>query len=131
MFLIDVFAWRHEDPLWALAALLVLPAMVLEIVFLFLAGIILRASAAKAGKGWILCTLFFVLGIVLECVFTLGSRLLFPLRDRLWINWLLGLMMALILVGIISFTLFHLLLWIDRVRFDRDRRIDAARQKSL
>lgn len=122
-----LLSWRNEDFLWGLAVMILLPLILLEIGFLILAGITLRASAAKTGKGWFASTQFFVLAAVLGCTLTAFLHQIFPLKEHIFVNWLMSIVVALILVGIISYGLYHLLEWIDSALCNHDRKIKAVR----
>jgi hypothetical protein len=110
------------DPEARMWWILYLPYVVPEMVFFILGGITLCISAVKAGKGWILRTLFFVLGVVLECGMARFLTPLIPFGVHFLDKWLLGLIVSLTLVGIISFTLFRMMEWIDSARYDRDKK---------
>lgn len=131
MIIIELVHWQNSDPLWGLAAWCLLPLIMVEIVFLILAGTIFRASAAKAGKGWIFDSVFFVLGIGLESVFARLLRLLFPYENGIFGNWLIGIVIALIGVGIISYGMLHLFQWFDRALYDHYKKTGSFSQKTL
>jgi high-affinity Fe2+/Pb2+ permease len=125
MIIMEIFSSQNSDPLWGVAMLFLFPFIIVEIFFLALAGITLRASTVKAGKGWILGVLFFALGVVLECGFSNLMRLLFPYKGTISFNWLLDILLALILVGLFSFGMFHLFEWIDCVLYDHYKKSET------
>lgn len=131
MIIMEIFRCQNGDPLWDLAVWCLLPLIMVEIVFLILAGTIMRTSTTKAGKGWIFGFVFFVLGIGLECGFARLLRLLFPYKDGILGNWLLGIVIALIAVGVISYGMYQLLQWIDCTLYDHYRKAEAFRQKAI
>ncbi|MEN8126407.1 MAG: hypothetical protein ABFR90_01235 [Planctomycetota bacterium] len=131
MIITEIFRWQTSEPLWGVAVWCLLPLVMVEVLCLLFAGTSLRTSAVKAEKGWGLGVSFFVLGTVLEYGLATLLRLIFPYENNILINWLFCIVIALILVGVISFGMFHLLEWIDGALYDHYKKAEALRRKSL
>lgn len=131
MIITEILKYQDSDPLWGLAVWCLLPLLMVEFVFLILAGTIFQRSAAKAGKGWSLGLVFFVLGIGLECGFAKLLRLLLPYENAFLSHWLLGIVFALVLVAVISCGIFHLFEWFDCSLYDRSKKNESLHRKSL
>lgn len=125
MMITEIFRWQSSDPLWGLAVWCLFPLILVEIVFLILGGVILRSSAAKAGKGWGFGAALFVLGVGLECGLARLLRLLLPYEYGTVGYWLLGIVVALILVGIISYGMFRLFEWMDCAIYDHYKKTES------